>query len=163
ISLRQRLMKEVDDELAGRIARFEQFFRIESAESSTEAQLRDELEEFCEALPSDSFVSVSGVGFTFEHGAALAERNANLRTKRESFTYNGRRYDLEVGASVTEPFHTLELLRLLLVGLLPVVMIVACLGAIWVARHALKPVQEIISAAQAISIENLSDRLPVPQ
>jgi signal transduction histidine kinase len=35
-------------------------------------------------------------------------------------------------------------------------------GGAWLSRHALKPVQDITAAALTISIENLSDRLPVP-
>ncbi len=39
---------------------------------------------------------------------------------------------------------------------------VACLGGAWLSHRALRPVHDIASAAIAISIENLSGRLPVP-
>ncbi|HLW76666.1 MAG TPA: hypothetical protein VKS01_06760, partial [Bryobacteraceae bacterium] len=50
-SLRERLLAEIDRDLAGRSARFEQYFRNETGESLTDFQLRDELQEFCQALP----------------------------------------------------------------------------------------------------------------
>jgi signal transduction histidine kinase len=163
LSLRQRLMNDVDEELAGRASRFIQFFRTESAESSSEEQFRDELEEFCQALPAGSSVNVSSAGFTFEYVAGPSTKPADIRTLRDSFEASGRTYTLEVGVSVAEVLHTLELLKLLLVGLLPVVVVIACVGGAWLAKRALKPVEDIINAARAIGIENLSERLPVPQ
>jgi heavy metal sensor kinase len=46
---------------------------------------------------------------------------------------------------------------------LPVVIVIACIGGAWLSRRALKPVQDVTAAAHLISIENLSDRLPVPE
>ena len=57
--------------------------------------------------------------------------------------------------------HTLELLRILLWSFLPGVIAIACLGGAWLSGRALKPVRDITEAARTISIENLSDRLPV--
>ena len=57
--------------------------------------------------------------------------------------------------------HTLELLRLLLLSLIPVVIAIACAGGAWISRRALRPVDEITAAARTIGIENLSQRLPV--
>src|SRR5262249_49730120 len=65
LSLRQRLLAEIDQDLAGRASRFENYFRSESAEAG-EAQVRDELEEFCQALPPGSYVDLRGAnGFGF--------------------------------------------------------------------------------------------------
>ena len=57
--------------------------------------------------------------------------------------------------------HTLDLLRLLLFSLIPVVIGIACVGGAWLSGRALKPVKDITAAALSISIENLSERLPV--
>jgi heavy metal sensor kinase len=43
-----------------------------------------------------------------------------------------------------------------------VVIAIACAGGAWLSARALKPIQDITAAAGAISIENLSERLPVP-
>src|SRR5580658_3803720 len=61
LSLRQRLISELDRDLAGRSARFEQYFRGESLEAEGD-QLRDELDEFCQALPPGSSVHLRGSG-----------------------------------------------------------------------------------------------------
>ena len=90
-SLRARLTGEIDRDLAGRAGRFEQYFRAESAEDPG-PQLRDELEEFCQALPPGSFISISGAnGFSFlvpafstsggtaHHAARIPLERRNLR------------------------------------------------------------------------------------
>lgn len=59
--------------------------------------------------------------------------------------------------------HTLELLWWLLLSLIPAVIVIACFGGAWLSRRALRPVDEITGAARTIGIENLSQRLPVPQ
>jgi heavy metal sensor kinase len=169
LSLRQRLLSELDQDLADRAARFEQYFRGESAEIGDgaqfrdEAQLKDELEEFCQALPPSSYVDLRGSrGFEFHYPESTAPRAANLRRSQRPFSSSGQDFDLEVGAPMTNLDHTLQLLRLLLLSLLPVVIAIACLGGAWLSARALKPIHDITAAANAISIENLSERLPVP-
>jgi len=67
-----------------------------------------------------------------------------------------------VGTSVAGVDHALDLLRLLLLGLSPLVIVIACAGGAWLSGRAFKPVRDITAAALNISIENLSRRLPVP-
>jgi signal transduction histidine kinase len=160
-SLRVRLTGEIDRDLQGRASRFEQYFLTESAEGAG-AQLRDELEEFCQALPPGSFISISGAnGFSFAYPATRP--NSELRTTRREFRLNSESFVLEAGAPVGEVQHTLDLLRLLLASLIPAVIVIACAGGVWLSRRALKPVVEATEAAHSISVENLSARLPVPQ
>ena len=67
LSLRHRLMEEIDQDLAGRASRFERYFDSESTHAADD-QLRDELEEFCQAFPPSSYVEVRGAnGFTFHY------------------------------------------------------------------------------------------------
>src|SRR5579862_1139687 len=66
LSLRHRLISEVDRELDAGASRFEKYFKTESAEAP--GQLRDELDEFCQALPPSSYISLSGSnGFVFRY------------------------------------------------------------------------------------------------
>jgi signal transduction histidine kinase len=81
---------------------------------------------------------------------------------QREFAVQGGVFDLEVGAPITSVRRTLELLRLLLWSLIPVVILIACLGGAWLSGRALKPVRDVTAAALTISIENLSERLPVP-
>ncbi len=159
LSLRHRLLNEVDEELQGQASRFEKYFRTESAETS-DKQLRDELGEFCQALPPKSYVEIRGIrGFAFHFPS---EKGAHLRMLERQFTDGGETFDLTVGASIVSVRHTLDLLRLLLLSLSPVVILIACIGGAWLSGRALKPVTDITAAALNISIENLSERLPVP-
>ena len=162
VSLRSRLIAEVDRDLDGRASRFEKFFRSESQEV-VDAQLRDELDEFCQALPPGSTVDLRGSdGFAFRYVAGPPQPAGNLRTVRRQFTIDSRVFDLDAGAPIGDVLHTLDLLRLLLWSLLPVVIAIACIGGAWLSGRALRPVEDIAAAARTIGIENLSRRLPVP-
>jgi heavy metal sensor kinase len=153
LSLRHRLLDETDQDLAGRATRFEKYFREEAANP-------DELNEFCQALPPLSYIDVHGTkGFTFRFASA----SPDSRTLKRQFAVNGESFDLAVGTSVQDVEHTLDLLRLLLLSLSPLVIGMACAGGWWLSGRALKPVKDITAAALNISIENLSRRLPVPE
>jgi len=152
LTLRDRLFEEVDEDLAGSASRFEQYFKAEAADPR-------ELNEFCQALPPHSFIEVHGTkGFMFR----FASRSADLRILRRRFSVDGETFDLDLGASIRGVEHTLDLLRLLLLSLSPLVIGIACAGGWWLSGRALKPVKDITAAALNISIENLSKRLPVP-
>lgn len=153
LSLRHRLFEETDEDLAGRASRFEQYFRAQGAEPT-------ELNEFCQALPAHSYIEVHGTkGFTFR----FASGANNLRMLHRRFAVNAETFDLDVGTSITGVQHTLDLLRLLLLSLSPLVIVIACAGGAWLSGRALKPVKDITAAALNVSIENLSRRLPVPE
>jgi len=161
--MRQRLVGELDRDLQGRAARFEAYFRAESVEQLSEGELRDELDEFSQALPAPGYLSVQGSsGFSFHYPPDAPSVNPQFRILERHFLFDGEQFDLEVAAPISEIVHTLELLRLQLLSLIPLVIAVACLGGLWLSRRALKPVDDITAAARMISIENLSGRLPVP-
>jgi signal transduction histidine kinase len=125
--------------------------------------LKSELEEFSQALPPTSYLELRGPqGFEF-HYPERGRPTKHIREIRQPFPMADERYDLLVGASTESIYRTLELLRLLLIALIPAVIAIACLGGAWLSRRALRPVDEITSAARTIGIENLSRRLPVPE
>jgi len=162
LSLRHRLIGEVDRELIASASRFERYFRTEAAEV-TELQVRDELEEFCQALPPSSYISLSGSrGFEFHYPHGAAAPSADFRTHRQEFTWKSEHFTLDAGVSISDVRHTLDLLRLLLLSLIPVVIAIASAGGAWISGRALKPVHDITAAAFRVSIDNLSKRLPVP-
>lgn len=162
LSLRHRLMEEIDQDLAGRASRFERYFANEASHAADD-QLRDELEEFSQAFPPSSYIELRGAkGFAFQYPVNARTPESNVRTLRRQFTFNQEVFDLEIAAPVAEAVHTLDLLRLLLWSMIPVVIVIACLGGAWLSGRALKPVTDITAAALTISIENLAERLPVP-
>jgi signal transduction histidine kinase len=163
LSLRQHLLEEFDEDLGGRASRFEQYFKTESVETTSDRQLRDELGEFCQALPRTSYIELRGAsGFAFHYPSAKPSAPGDLRTVQRRFAIAKESFDLEMGDSIHGLRHTLDLLRLLLLGLSPIVILIACAGGAWLSGRALKPVTDITAAAHTISIENLSGRLPVP-
>ncbi|HWE53708.1 MAG TPA: ATP-binding protein [Bryobacteraceae bacterium] len=163
LSLRQRLLSEIDEDLAARAGQFERYVVHEAAEVPA-VQLTDELEEFCQALPPSSFLQLRGsTGFEFRYPQKAASPKNAVRTLNRSFAAAGETFDLQISDSLKTAHHTLELLQLLLFSLVPVVILIACAGGAWLSRRALKPVDDITAAARSISIENLSQRLPAPQ
>ncbi|MGD1069157.1 MAG: ATP-binding protein [Bryobacteraceae bacterium] len=171
LSLRQRLIDDADRELAGSASRFEQYFRREAAEESG-AQLRDELEEFCQALPGSDTLALHGSrGFEFEYPESAREQvpdhgpasRLDVRSRQTQFTVAGEEFTLEVGMSLGGIHRTIELLQILLLSLIPAVIAIASVGGAWLSRRALRPVDQLTAAARTIGIENLSQRLAVPK
>jgi heavy metal sensor kinase len=76
---------------------------------------------------------------------------------------NDHPYSIQVAAPLKEFYEALERFRLILWFSVPVLLIGAGLGGYWISRRALKPVDQITTAAESISIRNLSDRLAVPK
>jgi signal transduction histidine kinase len=162
VTLRQRLIGEVDRDIEGTASRFERYFKSQSNKAAGE-QLNDELEEFSQALSPGSHILLRGAsGFTFSYPASAPDAAPKFRIHRRQFTSKSEVFDLEVGAPIAGVLHTLDMLRLLLWSLIPVVIGIACVGGAWLSGRALKPVRDITAAALTISIENLSGRLPVP-
>jgi heavy metal sensor kinase len=75
---------------------------------------------------------------------------------------NNQPYAIQVAAPLKEFHEALERFRLILWLSVPLLLIGATIGGYWISRRALKPVDQITTAAESISIRNLSDRLEVP-
>ena len=86
-----------------------------------------------------------------------------LRFYSQRIVVNGKPYTVQVAALLDEGFEALERFQLMLLFAAPLLLIAASLGAYWLSIRALAPVDEISRAARRISIENLTDRLEVPQ
>jgi signal transduction histidine kinase len=163
LSLRQRLLSEVDGDLADRAARFQTYVTKEAAELPP-VDLKDEMEEFCQALPPSDYLELRGAsGFEFHYPDRAPSGISRTRTVQRRFSMGNDVFQLTISSSLAAIDHTLDLLRLLLLSLVPVVIAVACAGGAWLSRRALKPVDEITSAARMIGIDNLSLRLRTPR
>jgi len=158
--MEQRLLRDIRRGLDEEAGRFEVFVQREVAEVPA-VNLDAEIEEFCHALPSSSYLELrptdGGQPFLYR---ASANAWAGHEVLTRTMAIRGRQYVLEIGASRAQMHRALELLSTLLLSLVPVVIAVACLGGAWLSRRALRPVDEITSAARAIGIENLACRLP---
>jgi signal transduction histidine kinase len=95
--------------------------------------------------------------------AAVSAVSPQTRSLHREFRIGDEPLQLEISSSLEAIDHTLDLLKILLLSLVPVVIVVACAGGAWLSRRALKPVDEITTAARTIGIGNLSLRLRTPQ
>ena len=158
VSLSHQLSTELDNELSGRASRLEGYFKEEVAMESG-AHLRAELVEFSRAFGPGSTAWIKGSkGFEF-HYPDRSQGNDG-RTLHRRFVFDGEDYDLWIEVPLTEMNRTLALVRNLLVGLIPVVILIASIGGALLSGRALRPVSALTEAANSISIENLSERLP---
>ena len=76
---------------------------------------------------------------------------------------NGNVYSVEVGAPETDIAVALHSLVLTLMLGFPVLIGIAILGGYSLLGRALRPVDQIVGAAERITFKNLNERLPVPQ
>ncbi len=160
VSLSHQLLGEIDRELEGRASRLEVYFKEEVSKTTT-LQLHDELEEFSQAFAPTSSIEIKGSnGFVFRY-PPHDRSQSDARTLRRRFSLNGDEFELGVRISTTEMERTLDVLKHLLLGLIPLVIAIACIGGALLSGRALRPVTALTDAAQSISIENLSERLPV--
>ena len=168
VMMEQRLLRDIRRGLDDEAARFETFAR-KIAEEIPPVDLNDEIEEFCHALPSSSYLEFRptgaagpGVSAPFRYPATSVSPHPHYEVLTREILVHNQQYVLTIGASRAEMHRALELLQALLFSLVPVVIAVSCLGGAWLSRRALKPVDEITSAARAIGIGNLACRLPAP-
>jgi signal transduction histidine kinase len=163
VLMEQRLLHDIRRNLDDEAGRFETFVQRELAEVPA-VNLNDEIEEFCHALPSSSYLTLqpAGGGLSFRYPPHAVEPHAHYEVLQRAMLIRNQPFTLELGASRSEMHRALELLRALLMSLVPIVIAASCIGGWWLSRRALKPVDEITSAARAIGIENLACRLPAP-
>jgi two-component system heavy metal sensor histidine kinase CusS len=159
--MEQRLLGDIRRGLDEEAGRFEVFVQREVSEVPA-VNLNDEIEEFCHALPSSSYLELrpDAGGKPFLYPATEVAPHTHYEVLTKAIAIQDQAYTLTIGASRAEMHRALELLQTLLFGLVPVVIAISCLGGAWLSRRALRPVDEITSAARAIGIENLASRLP---
>ena len=85
-----------------------------------------------------------------------------LRFYSERILVNGQPYTVQVAAPMHEAFEAIEAFGFILVLMVPLLLIGATAGGYLISKRALDPVDDVSRAAQRISIENLADRLHVP-
>ena len=178
ISLRQRLIAGVDARLAQRIQGLQ-------AAVGNEANIRDrtqllrELDEFLREAPDSSLVQLrdpSGAillpvagqpilrpasGRPMPYTEVVSGRQLRAATTRLETA--GSVFDAQVAIPLDETLGVLRSFRELLLFLIPVVLTVSCVGGYWLSSRALRPVDEITTVARSIGVQNLSQRVKVPQ
>jgi heavy metal sensor kinase len=161
--MQRRMLDDIHRGLQEESSHFQAYVKHEAGEIPP-VDLMAEIEEFCHALPSSTYLTFTPLkgGEPFHYPATTGGHRSRYEVVSGTMTVRGEPWRFEIGESRAEMHRTLELLRTLLLGLVPLAIVLACFGGLWMSRRALKPVDEITAAATAIGIENLASRLPGP-
>lgn len=182
--MRASILRAVDQELEDRVKGVEKFMNEQIA-SLTLAEIRDEFREHSVLGPGGDLFQVCNargewlyrslplennrvpIRLPAEAGADLRTENLTvqkvpLRLASRRITVRGAEYTVQVATPMHEFFEALEQFSTMLLFSVPLLLVVASAGGYWISTQALRPVEEIRSAARSISINNLSGRLAVP-
>jgi heavy metal sensor kinase len=181
-AMRASIYHAVDDELRDRVQGVARFMNLQIASLSI-PEIRDEFREHSVLGPGgDLFqvcdqsgqwlyrsvplennnVQISAPGSLAEPRFDTSEVQRHLlRFYSERIVVNGKPYSVQVATSMNEGLEAAEWFGKLLLFSTPLLLLAASVGGYWLSTRALVPVDDISHAAQRISIENLSDRLPV--
>ena len=183
-AMRASAFHTIDEELEDRIRGVEKFMQIQIA-SLSPVEIRDEFREHSVLGPGgDLFQVCDGKGEWLYRSAVLensqvtirrpdrlgreavfenlAVQGTQVRFATRRVLVNNQPYSIQVAAPLNEFYEALERFRLILLLSVPVLLIGATAGGYWISRRALHPVDQITTAAESISIRNLSDLLEVP-
>lgn len=183
-AMRASIYHAIDNELRDRVRGVENFMKLQIAALSI-PEIRDEFREHSVLGPGgDLFQVCDSQGQWLYRSVALENNNVPIRSPgslpaprfetveieqhplrfySQRISVNRNRYTVQVAAPMQEAFESLAWFRLMLLFAAPVLLVAASVGGYWISKRALDPVDEISRAAQRISIENLTDRLEVPQ
>jgi len=183
-AMRASVFHAIDDELRDRVRGVTHFMENQISSLSL-LEIRDEFREHSVLGPGGDLFQVCD-----EHGQWLYRsvplENANvgivlpaslsnprfedirvdrhrLRFYSQRIVVDGKAYTVQVASVMNEAYEALERFRWMLLLATPLLLILASVGGYWLSSRALAPVDGISRAAQRISIENLDERLNVPE
>ncbi len=185
-AMRASLLHAIDHELGDRVRGVETFLREELAVLSP-AQLRDEFREHAQLGPGGDLFQVCNAKGEWIYRSTLLENNRvpvrspaelggetggivesvtvdriPMRIASRRVMVQGAPYTVQVARPLPEFYEALDRFLEILFFSVPMVLFAASVGGYWISTRALRPVEEIRSAAQSISIRNLSERLATP-
>jgi len=184
-AMRASAFDAIDDELKDRIGGVEKFMQLQIA-SLSPVEIRDEFREHSVLGPGGDLFQVCDERGQWLYRSAVLEnsqvpirlpdqlagqpvyenmsvQNIPVRSAAGRVVVNDHPYTIQVAAPLNEFYEALERFRLILWFSVPLLMVGAGLGGYLISRRALKPVDRITTAAESISISNLSERLEVPK
>jgi heavy metal sensor kinase len=179
-AVQRRLMSGIDERLAQRVDGLRTVLQIEGSEARQGPELESELAEFTQEVPEGSLVEVRD-----ETGRYVLPRNRSrpfpltssgqpryttglyrgrpVRILTTRIHYRDHTYDVLAASSLQEVRGVTHDLGDLVLTALPLMLLGAFVGGYWISRRALAPVDQITRVARSISVNNLSERLAVPQ
>lgn len=159
-TLEHRLVAAVDERLSQRVEGIRTVLVVESDVSGRD-QLRQELAEFAQEIPEGDLIQLSDSKGPLLPGKAVSA--PRFRVLTATIQHGGETYRVRAAASLDGVQSVLRELRGLVAFMIPLVLLIACIGGYWISTRALAPVDEITRTAKSISVQNLSARLRVPR
>jgi heavy metal sensor kinase len=183
-AMRASVFHAIDDELRDRVRGVTQFMENQISSLSL-LEIRDEFREHSVLGPGGDLFQVcdergqwlyrsvplenANVGIVLP-ASLTSPRFEEMRVDRHRLRFycqrivvNGKAYTVQVASLMNEAYEALERFQLMLLLATPLLLILASVGGYWLSSRALAPVDNISRAAQRISIENLDERLNVPE
>ncbi|HKE23449.1 MAG TPA: ATP-binding protein [Bryobacteraceae bacterium] len=182
-AMRASVYHAIDDELRDRVWGVTRFMETQISSLSI-PEIRDEFREHSVLGPGgDLFQVCDAQGQWLYRSVPLENANVHimppnslreprfetmqvdqawLRFYSQGITVDGKPYTVQVAAPMYEAYESVERFGLILMLATPLLLLLASAGGYWLSRRALEPVDAISRAAQRISIENLAERLAVP-
>jgi heavy metal sensor kinase len=169
--LRRDLLADIDRRLYSKANGVKTVLELEDVSGGPPLQL--ELSEFAKEIPEGNLLQLStefgellwpekpafGDPSAFQLGL---QTQGSRRILLMPFEHKGRRYRVLAGASLDYLNGLMARLQSIMWWMGAPMLLVAACGGYWLSRRALAPVDAMTSAAQSISVESLSRRLPVP-
>src|SRR5665811_1986964 len=184
-AMRVSAFHAIDEELEDRIRGVEKFMQLQIAALSP-IEIRDEFRKHSVLGPGEDLFQVCNEKGEWLYRSVVLEnsqvpirlpnrlggqpvyenltvQSAPVRFATGRVVVNDHPYTIQVAAPLNEFYEALERFRFILWFSVPLLLAGAGLGGYLISRRALKPVDQITTAAKSISISNLSDRLAVPK
>jgi heavy metal sensor kinase len=183
-AMRESLFEAVDDGLHERTHGVIEFMQKNIPALST-SEIRDEFREHSMLGPNGDLFQICDEQGTWLYRSAPLERlnipavlpasvsiprfedidinGSQLRLYTRTISVGGVSYTVQLASVMDEVYEALDQFRLILLFTAPFLLFVASATGYWLSDRALTPVDRISGAAQRISIENLDERLAVPQ
>jgi heavy metal sensor kinase len=180
-TLARQLRSDLAESLLGQIRGFEEYLSIEDQDAGI--RLAHEIDEFSRSMPWDHLLAVYD-----SHGQSVYRNRIGFDPLLAGRRYKGfgntwrihwmkrpylvaerdvllREGTFKVYLAISsEPVeHMLGRLTMLLIAIVPAFVLCGGLGGYWLSRRALSPVQRITEKARSIGVNNLSERLVVPE
>ena len=155
-----RLTIRMDAALDHRLQGVENFLLRETT-ASTEHMIPHELAEYASTQPEGHYIEV-----TSNEGDLILKSAVVLhpaRSRERTFTIHGKTYHATASASIEPIDDSLQEVGLLFLGFSPLLLILIGFSVYWISSRSLGPVDEMTRTARSISVNNLSERLAVPQ
>ena len=183
-AMRESLFEAADDELQDRVHGVAQFLQHQGSALSI-AEIRNEFREHSLLGPDgDLFQICDEQGKWLYRSLALEKANmpialpaslslsrfddaevdgSALRFYSRRISVDGKAYSVQAASVMDETYEALDQFRFILLFFAPILLFVAGATGYWLSSRALAPVDSISGTAQRISIENLDERLRVPE